>query len=294
MLWSTIGELVLCGLTGWRLWSLRPRVTGTTLVDAWRWSWGVVALAVVTAVVRSATDRPFPVGDCGLAVAAMIPQVAVLGARRPTNRVWTPFVVLPMVIVLLWPVIMLVLRRGWFVDAALETPSVVAYELVVVMACGNYFGTRLTVASLAWGAVCSALLIAHATITPQWWPLVDEIRIVAGIVGVISLSRAASVWSPHDVSLDPFDRLWFDVLDHFGIVWARRLQERLNAVGRQQQWPAKLDIDGWHWQQSATDEQRAEMEHACRWLLRRFVDPPWIDARLGTTATEATPLRMDS
>src|SRR5690606_4720601 len=45
-----------------------------------------------------------------------------------------------------------------------------------------------------------------------------------------------------------FDLLWADYRDTFGIVWAKRFQERLNDIGTQQKWPARLTDAGMEWE----------------------------------------------
>src|SRR5207248_1708172 len=42
----------------------------------------------------------------------------------------------------------------------------------------------------------------------------------------------------------PLDRVWRDFRDLFGIVWARRIQERFNDEARKQGLPLRLGIDG--------------------------------------------------
>jgi len=294
---STIGQLALCALVGWRLMRLWRCIADTTLTAAWWWGWCAVAVAAAMCIVRwqaEAAGSLFAVGDYVTAVMGLTPLMAVLGARRPTNRVWTPFVMLPLIAVLNWPVFSVVLARGWWGDLALETPVVAGFALVTMMACGNYFGTRLTLVALAWGGMLCGLVFCYAANAPTWWPQPEWFRWIVGGVGIVGLLRLESVWSRIDSAADLFDRLWFDFLDRYGVVWARRLQDRLNAVGEQQQWPGRLELDGWRWQTAPSIEQQHQIEHACRWLLRRFVDPAWIDVRLESAAVEPTPLKIDS
>ena len=288
--WRTVAELVLCALAGWRLWRLRPAVIGTTLVDAWGWACGVAGISAVVSAI-GCSGRPFPAGDCLVAVIGLTPLVAVLGARRPTNRVWTPFVMLPLVVVLYWPVLWVVATRGWLASVALELPALAGFALVAVMACGNYIGTRLMFAALVWGLALGALLWSASS---DDWLGSGRVRLAMGLVGIFGLWRVEMVWTISTATADRFDRVWFDILDRFGVVWARRLQERLNALARQHTWPGQLELDGWKWRQPLTAEQQQQLEHACRWLLRRFVDAPWLDARLGTKAVAIKTLSVDS
>ena len=119
-----------------------------------------------------------------------------------------------------------------------------------------------------------------------------------------------------------FDRVWFDFFDTFGIVWGRRIQDRVNFIAQKENWPLRLELDGFvanegrapaevdplkldpsntSVKQPAMDQTAheefvaARMDHTLRWLLRRFVDPGWIDERLESTRSqEANHLTIDS
>ena len=109
-------------------------------------------------------------------------------------------------------------------------------------------------------------------------------------------------------STSKFDRLWFDFFDTFGIVWGRRIQDRFNFVAEKEDWPSRLDLHGLN-EATATNrdsrssnpehqqrlfgqgETNSRMEHVFRWLLRRFVDPEWIDQRLGAK-TDLNPVEV--
>jgi hypothetical protein len=90
------------------------------------------------------------------------------------------------------------------------------------------------------------------------------------------------------------DRVWRDFRDQFGIVWAQRVRERINQRALQEQWPARLErpgfvnADGTPAGASVASDPR--IEHALRWLLRRFVDESWLNERLGTRPAESIPI----
>ena len=117
--------------------------------------------------------------------------------------------------------------------------------------------------------------------------------------------------SSRPVAQNRFDRLWFDFFDTFGIVWGRRIQDRVNFIASKENWPSRLELDGFVWsdesepvipgvgiesanlqnlqqdtQHQDTNVTRIEsrVEYTFRWLLRRFVDPAWIDERLGVNS----------
>ncbi|MEZ6148253.1 MAG: hypothetical protein R3B91_23040 [Planctomycetaceae bacterium] len=39
---------------------------------------------------------------------------------------------------------------------------------------------------------------------------------------------------------DPLDRIWYDFRNLFGLVWSRRLQERINGVAQQREVPVEM------------------------------------------------------
>ena len=82
----------------------------------------------------------------------------------------------------------------------------------------------------------------------------------------------------------------------------------MNFISTKEGWPSRLELDGFVWadelqpvnlnddtesagcqklqrnpeDQDCSDRKiESRIEYTFRWLLRRFVDPPWIDERLG-------------
>jgi len=81
------------------------------------------------------------------------------------------------------------------------------------------------------------------------------------------------------------DRVWRDFQELFGIVWMKRALDRINMeFAEREQWPARLGPDGLEWSTPPSEDQQAAIEgrlvYAMQWLLRRFVDPSWINERL--------------
>jgi hypothetical protein len=84
----------------------------------------------------------------------------------------------------------------------------------------------------------------------------------------------------------PLDRLWRDFRDLFGIVWARRTQERFNEDARRMGLALRLGIDGFEHRDGTAHTTNIDLhslaaaEASLRWLLQKFVEPAWIDRRL--------------
>lgn len=307
---AAIASLVALGtlaaaLPRWvRAWRV---LVGTTLLVPWTWgcsAWGVwTASAACDALVlgggrnlvAAATRDRLGYGAALLTLASL---VAVLGARRPTDRVWSVFVLLPLLLVLGLPALTAAGVFGPATPLRLETPLLLGYALVVAMGAGNYFGTCFTLPCLLGAAGLLLLGVRQAGLLADLLPPEVARSLAATLVaGAVLVARRARVdgsrgedrgaqTGDDEAPLPRFDRLWADVRDLFGLVWAKRLMDRVNATAARHAWPVRLELDGFvpldpaHG--GAVDAARleADVEHTLRWLLRRFADAEWIDARL--------------
>jgi hypothetical protein len=228
--------------------------------------------------------------------------MSVLGARRPTIRVWPWFVILPMIVVLGMP-----LASSWqsFDRASrlqLETPVLAGFGLVLVMSAGNYLGTRFSLSALLFIA---AMLLAAASIaaavpdetTQQYHFRLWAVGLLSFAVAVASRPASTTAGaSPGDNEISAhgrFDHLWVDFRNLFGIVWAKRLQDRINAVAQQETWPVRLENSGFVPTSNTAEKEvptasDERIEVAMRWFLRRFCDAEWIDARLGSVSPDSS------
>lgn len=240
---------------------------------------------------------PHPVADhlwYASAVVSLCPAIAVLGARRPGVRVWNWFILVPLLFALGWPVMTQLIQRQHLRGLELETQQLVGYLLVLVMGAGNYFGTRYTMSALLYVVANACLIVSISVVCPTWLSDRWWVRCLAtgGMAWAVIVAAGAGSISV----ADRFDRLWLDFFDQFGIVWGRRIQDRVNYMATKEGWPARLDLQGFRWDTPADPQIEGRIEHTFRWLLRRFVDPEWIDQRLGViqTSQEVTPLGADS
>ena len=246
------------------------------------------------------------------AVLALCPPMAVLGSRRPGTRVWTWFIVFPMLLALCWPIMALRLQGSELRGLQLETPQLIAFGLVLVMGVGNYCGTKYTLPALIYGASILAIVVSCSTIAPGWCR--DRTATRFWSMSAMALAISVSAQSTRPAGRTRFDRLWLDFFDTFGIVWGRRIQDRVNFLARKERWPMRLELDGFFEikrlspadlasKKSIDDDlvllgnaaMESRMEHTFRWLLRRFVDPSWINERLESeNAINSTDLTVDS
>jgi hypothetical protein len=262
----------------------------TTLLEAWRWS--VLALCVwagtwsVTELVPIVRGGPSDQLWLASAVLMLSPFVAALGARRPGSRVWSWFIVLPVMIVLSLPAVTAWNRDLHPTPLRLEAPMLAGYGLVLVMGAGNYLGTRFAGSAFLAAAACLSVVWPMS----EWSSRFPWLRSTTHAVATIGLSLAAwlGAWQARRTTRmqrNALDRVWNDFRDFFGIVWGRRVSDRVNDAAAQENWPVRLHLDGFAPADPSkptelSPAQSDRSEQVLRWLLRRFVDPGWIDERL--------------
>jgi hypothetical protein len=207
------------------------------------------------------------------------PMLAVLGAKRPQHAAWT------FVVAALWAVVSLpaaealILQRG----QRLEIGDVRGWFLwiLIVVAPINYLPTRQWLAAvlLAMGQILA--LSEYLPLVRR--PLFGEQHVVALLLAMLSTVVARP---PRSAAAGKYDRLWLDFRNLFGLFWALRLQERVNAVAGTNQWPIDLAWSGLI--QRAGGQHVGDVDPAIeptlrttlKSLLRRFVSGRWIAQRI--------------
>lgn len=262
----------------------------TTLVTAARWSVVGLCLWLLTWIATQwASALTEGVSDLlwyFTAVVCACPSIAVLGARKPGANSWAFFVLLPLLLVLMWPAVAAsrVWRNGVPLD--LEEPALAAFAVVLVMGSGNYFGTKFTlpVALFAGSIVC--VLAPLSAASPAQLQNADVMRSIATLLmsAGVGLAYVRALFDAEQP--EPWDRVWLSFVDHFGLAWPKRVMDRVNESARHEKWVAHLEWHGFVWKAGASSEDQARtrqrMEEILRWLLKRFVEPEWINRRLET------------
>ena len=284
---GTIATLFLLHMLGQSI-QLRRGLRGTTLTTTA--NWGLFAAVVwATTVTLSAfvySHRPTVQDQLWYwtAVVSVVPPIAVLGAKRPGSEAWNFFVLLPLVLVLGWPALTVWTSAG---PGALrvESPVLIGFVLVLVMGCGNYIATRLAFAALLYALSVVLVLAPCSTVAVSTGISAGGYRSVGVASLLLAVFLGRSILRQPTLFANGPERVWNDFREMFGIVWMKRAMDRINEeFAEREQWPARLGTEGLEWTTAPTPEERSRVEarltYALRWLLRRFVDPEWIDMRL--------------
>ena len=67
--------------------------------------------------------------------------------------------------------------------------------------------------------------------------------------------------------------------------------DRINQIGEREHWPATLTLEGFTWDpqhneladEGAPTSSHTHRQHNFRWLLKRFVEPDWINTPASRT-----------
>lgn len=273
----------------WQSVQLRRGVRGTTLTTSATWGIVVALSWFLSALLSSTACQGHPASQDQLwywtAVLSLVPPIAVLGAKRPGSEAWNFFVLLPLVCVLGWPALTVWSSSG---PGALrvESPVLIGFVLVLVMGCGNYVATRIAFSALLYALAVVLVLAPCSTATTQL-AAPGTLRIAGVFAMALCVFTARRVIQLSFIREPGPERVWRDFQELFGIVWMKRAMDRINfEFAEREQWPAHLGPDGLEWKSPPTDEHRAAIEsrltYALQWLLRRFVDPEWIETRLAS------------
>ena len=266
------------------------RLRQTTLPTATWWAMGGLVIAIVAQSIELANpDQANGWVDLGWYFAAVVllcPGIAVLGARRPGASVWALFVLLPLVLVLMWPAVASFQVARPAEPIEIEVPALLGFGLVLIMSGGNYFGTRYTMSTFYYAGAIVLLVVPMSVASPDFFPERSTSRFIASLGFLLAISetnRRSKAEADDEISL--LDVLWFDFMDSFGMVWAKRVMDRVNESARREKWAMHLELHGFVpiAESPSADEllhTEKRIEHTFRWLLKRFVDPEWIDARL--------------
>jgi hypothetical protein len=188
--------------------------------------------------------------------------VAVFGARRPGVAAWN-FVVVGLLVVMLLPLAEQLLI-GDFTPSWLQAGFL---GVTLAVGAGNYVPTRFGPAAVLLGLGCAVEMfwLLHpsglASLPSPGW-------LAVGLVPLLALTSNRRRPSAEE------DRLWLQLRDRFGLLWAERTREQLNYAAAHAGWPVVLRWRGFVWKGEPTAVVRAEVLAALRAACKRFLTDP--------------------
>jgi hypothetical protein len=249
------------------LWRLRRANLHTSLIPTCYWtfaawvSWGILFFETGSLKYSDYLELRRYVALCLTACAG----VAVLGARRPHVTAWNA-VVIGLLVVMLLPLAenkvlgtpLMTGLRAWFLGVTLA--------LVVA----NYLPTRFGPAAVLLGIGLTAEFVKLLDAESVRHSLLDPASFCLLLTPWVALVRRTRA------TLSPFDSLWLDFRDRYGLFWALRVREQFNASMQHAGQTVRLTWTGLSSVPAAgrfDEEQMAAALEALRALLKRFLPP---------------------
>jgi hypothetical protein len=249
----------------------------TALRSAVVWGFASITVGVIAQV--CAALEPLEVGRPAAGhlqyvsvLAALAGLISVLNARSPGSGAWAILMgLLVLVLLIPWLESFLLLRNAAGLGRLrLVAPWSLFYGLLVVAGVTNYLPTRYGPAALvlAAGFGLEYLALAHTEWNParrgDAWPLVAWFQALAAALADGRARRRAE-------ARNGLEAVWLWFRDHWGVVWALRIQERFNRAAEAAAWPIRLS---WYGvvpvSASAGAEIPEEAATTLLGLLRRF------------------------
>jgi hypothetical protein len=272
--------------TAWPLARAWRAARGTALTSAVVWAALAVALGLVSQATAwsepLATGRPIAGHATYLAtLATLAALVSVLNARTPGAGAWAILMGLLVVVFLIpWLEAPGLARNPQGLGRLrLDAPWTIFYVLVVAAGVTNYLPTRYGAAA-AWLGLGFA--IEYVGLTRPG----IAIRYGGALWSAFPWTLAVALWTADGRSRrdgprrDGLEAAWSWFRDHWGVVWALRVQERFNRTAEAQRWPIRL---GWYGVVPAEAEVSEvpatppAAEATFKGLLRRFASPARVE-----------------
>ena len=225
----------------------RRFVTGLTLMSSWRWTvagaFSVVASMLVTLEVVTLAPGWTSAAQYFAATMLLTPLVAALGARRPGNAAWQWFVVLPLIVVLQWPAVTQLMSSRGSEPLELGAPATIGVLLVITMSAGTLLGSSMTLSGLMYVAavLCCLLPSSGWMASTSSLPLLSPLLLVGAQIPAASILKArfAAARNARGVA-ESADASWQLFQTLYGLVWTRRVLDRVNQFASGEQWSVAL------------------------------------------------------
>ena len=254
------------------------RLWGTTLIAPCVWAFVSVGCATAVAFEHFfAAEETYAPVRFFVAAGTFCPLMAVLGAKRPQNVGWQ-WVVASLWLVLVWP-------AGQAILAGTGLELFIAWKLflvgLIVVGLLNYLPTRNWLASLLVAMGQSAWVAEFVWTESEFDPgemlLLGMVFFLAAALKVSGTffwrNRSRELDETRQKVPDNYDRLWLQFRDAYGAFWALRILGRVNETAALQDWPIRLQWQGFFptKEQQPSDRQMRELEQCWTTLMRRFL-----------------------
>ncbi len=262
---------------------------GLTVEYSWRWSLVAVSSLLLSVVMSGQLFETSPAISSLMHLVSIVllltPSVSTLGARNPGVATWQVFVVIPLIIVLLWPGLSDLIGSRGQEPLALGVPAFSGLCLVLIMSMSTCLGTSMTVASFFFFAAVSLGLcpaMGWIDLASPWQSLIPFLLLCGAVLALKSIRLQLRNIEMARTRSELVDASWSLFQDLYGLVWARRIQDRVNQFAVREQWSVLLthegfrDVNG----NSPSDKDLEKPRDALRWVLTRFADEQWITEKL--------------
>ncbi len=289
LIWLSCISLVASVVLVVRVIRFRALLDGLTLIGSWRWA-VVAAVVYCLAMFVSGSIVEISPGlrslvQLGSVTLLLAPLMSNLGARSPGAAAWQWFVVLPMVIVLMWPGISQVYSSQGKSPAELGVTESAGIVIVILMSVGSCLGTSMAFPAVLFfaGIVMNILPLAGFLHARSPLVLLGPVLFLfcESLVRRRIVNRNHAILSGSTVS-ETIDETWQLFQNLYGLVWARRVQDRVNQFASREQWTVFLAMNGFRDNAGniVPDTQLEKPRDALRWALGRFASEDWIHQRL--------------
>lgn len=282
--------LAVCG--GLLLQTIRYR----GLIRAWTVSVSVVWHSIAACVAGLSVVLAPPLFEPGpgwrgtlqylVAILLLTPFICTLGARKPRIAAWQAFVVVPMILVLIWPVFTQAVSSSGRTDVELSNPQFVGFLLAALMGIGPSFGTAATPAALL-RLTAVTLALTPLRSQAQWAEMASAFVPLVLLLEITLLRRivVANISRIHESKtlLERTREIWILFQTLYGTVWPRRVMDRMRQFELSEKWAVTLSECGFeslpgHGNSDAPlkDSELEKPIGTLRWLLGRFVTAEWL------------------
>jgi hypothetical protein len=254
---------------------------GTALRASVAWATIAVLLGVVSQIAATAGWSMAGHWTYLTTLALLAALISVLNARTPGGGAWAILMALLVLVFLIpWlegPGLRRVLSGEG--PLRLDAPWTLFYGVLVLAGVTNYLPTRYAPAAVVLGL---GFALEYVGLTSEGAS--PERRALLG--SALPWCLAAAVWLADWRAGAPsaarfrLEDVWFRFRDHWGVVWALRIEERFNRTAGTQGWPFRL---AWHGVVALPGEPEGASAHdeaavaTLIGLLRRFAEPSRLD-----------------